>query len=161
MDSVGTTLLEPLGSTLPMPSILTSVAKSVDHVSVEACPATIVGGFATSIALGAGAGGGGTGVGGVGFFLLQPATARISTRAETTLIHCILCNFNFVLPSREHSHQFMAAGGMCSFRSIDILKLSYLKLQLGCVFSPVLVSWRTWLPSANMLQICVRPLRLD
>ncbi len=70
-----------------MPSMLTSEAKSVDHVSVEACPATMAFGFATSIALGAGAGGGGTGVGGVGFFLLHAATARMSTSAATILIH--------------------------------------------------------------------------
>ena len=75
VDSVGVTFIEPLGSTLPMPSMLTSVAKSVVQVRVEAWPAMMVLGFAVSMAVGAGGGGGGTGVGGVGFFLAQAATS--------------------------------------------------------------------------------------
>ena len=75
MDSVGITFLEPLGSTLPMPSMVTSVAKSVVQVRVEACPAMMVLGFAVSVAVGAGAGGGGGG-GGRGRLLLAAGGDR-------------------------------------------------------------------------------------
>jgi hypothetical protein len=87
VDSLGVTFIEPLGSTLPMPSMLTSLEKSVDHVNVEACPATMLLGFAVNIAVGAGAGGGGAGVGAGGFFLEQAATARRIINAEMSLSH--------------------------------------------------------------------------
>ena len=90
-----------------MPSMLTSVAKSVDHVKVEACPATMVFGLAVSIALGAGAGGGGTGVGAGGFFFEHAATMSTNAKAEMILIHCKRVDFNVVSPSREHSHHFV------------------------------------------------------
>ena len=77
VDSVGVTFVAPLGSTLPMPSMVTSLAKSVDHDRRAAWPGAMVLGFAVNVAVGAGADGGGIGVGGVGFFLLQAATARM------------------------------------------------------------------------------------
>jgi hypothetical protein len=63
-----------------MPSMVTSVAKSVFQVRVEDSPAAMLLGFAVNIALGAGglaAGGGGGG----GCFFLQPAANRINTNA--------------------------------------------------------------------------------
>ena len=87
VDSLGVTLVAPLGSTLPMPSMLISLAKSVDHDRRAAWLGAMVLGVAVNVALGAGADVGGIGVGGVGFFLLHAATASRSTTAETTLSH--------------------------------------------------------------------------
>src|SRR5271165_4744502 len=161
VDSLGVTFIEPLGSTFPIPSMLTSLAKSVFQVSVEAWPATIAFGLAVSIAVGAGAAGGGTGAGAGGFFLEQAVTVKMIAKAEMRLSHFIRCSFNFVSPIARALASVTAEGGRCSSRSYGGPTLSYLKLQFGCVFSPLLVNWRTWLPSASMLQICVRPLRFD
>src|SRR5271157_3150140 len=87
VDSLGVTFMEPLGSTLPMPSMLTSLAKSVFQVSVEACPAEIALGFAVSMAVGAGSLAAGGGGGGGGCFLAQAAASRITARAGTMWIH--------------------------------------------------------------------------
>ena len=37
----------------------------------------------------------------------------------------------------------------------------YFQLQFGMLLEPVKVSWRCWLPSASMVQICSLPLRVD
>src|SRR3974377_1251905 len=139
-----------------MPSMETSLAKSVFHVSVEAWPATIALGLAVSIAVGAGAAGGGTGVGAGGFFLEQAVTVKTIAKAEMRLSHFIRCSFNFVSPIARALASVTAENGRCSSRSFVCAKnLSYLKLQFGWVFSPLLVNCRTWLPSASMLHICV------
>src|SRR3974390_224115 len=119
VDSLGVPFIEPLGSTFPMPSMLTSLAKSVFHVSVEAWPATIALGLAVSIAVGAGAEGGGTGVGAGGFFLEQAVTARTIAKAEISLSHCIRSSFTFVSPIARALASVTAEGGRCSFRSLE------------------------------------------
>jgi hypothetical protein len=82
VDSDGVTRVEPLESTLPIPSMVTSLAKSVFQVRVEAPPAAMVLGFAVNIAVGAGGLAAGGGGGGGGCFFLQPAARRISASAE-------------------------------------------------------------------------------
>jgi hypothetical protein len=72
VESVGVTLCEPLGCTAPMPSMLTSVALVVCHVSVVEAPLSIVSGLALNDAVGAAGGGGGGGGGGAAFFLQAP-----------------------------------------------------------------------------------------
>src|SRR5438445_11896562 len=68
-----------MGSTLPKPSMLTSVALSVRHESVAVPPLSILLGVAVMDAVGAGGGGGGaTGFGG-GF--LHPTAANIIVSA--------------------------------------------------------------------------------
>src|SRR5215469_8076411 len=81
VDSVGVTRVEPLGSTLPIPSMLISLAKSVFQVRVEASPALIVLGFVVNMAVGAGGLAAGGGGGGGGCFFLQPAARRIKANA--------------------------------------------------------------------------------
>ena len=87
MDSDGVTYIAPVGSTLPMPSMLISLAKSVFHDSNAAWPGAMVLGVAVSIAVGAGADGGGTGVGLGGCFLEHAMTANKMAVARTKLIH--------------------------------------------------------------------------
>src|SRR4051812_39440346 len=63
-----------MGSTLPKPSMLTSVALSVRHESVAVPPLSMLFGVAVIEAVGAGGGGGGvTGLTGFG---LQPASSK-------------------------------------------------------------------------------------
>src|SRR5438067_1052681 len=74
VEACGVTDCDPLGSTLPMPSILTSFAFSVRHVSVVGWPGVTLSGLAESDAVGAAGGGGGGGGGAVSFFLQPPTT---------------------------------------------------------------------------------------
>jgi hypothetical protein len=61
--------------------MVTSLAKSVFQVRVEASPAATVLGFAVNIAVGAGGLAAGGGGGGGGCFFLQPAARRIRASA--------------------------------------------------------------------------------
>jgi hypothetical protein len=104
VESAGVTDCDPLKSTLPIPSMLTSVAFSVRHVSVTAWPFSTLVGFADSVAVGAGGGGGGvTGAGG-GFFL-QAASVMTSISAATVMnVLNVLCCFtqsSMNAPKRE------------------------------------------------------------
>jgi hypothetical protein len=70
-----------------MPSMLTSVAKSVRQISVVDWPAVIVLGLAVRDAVGAGAGGGGGGGGGGAVFFLHALTVRHTASAMATRVH--------------------------------------------------------------------------
>src|SRR5271155_2193845 len=94
VESDGVTDCEPLACTAPTPSMLTSVALLVCHVRVVDCPCRTVFGFAVSEAVGA-AGGGGGGGGGGGVFLWQAPRNRTAPKANTSVIHFILCCFTF------------------------------------------------------------------
>ena len=72
MESVGLTSRDPFASTVPMPSIVTVVAFSVDQVSVLDWPRSIDAGLAVSDAVGFAGGGGGGGGGGVTFLWHAP-----------------------------------------------------------------------------------------
>ncbi len=86
VDSAGVTLREPLASTAPMPSRLTSVAFSVRQLKVVDCPDSMTLGFAESDAVGAAAGGGGGGGGGASFFLHAPSV-RMTASARASVPH--------------------------------------------------------------------------
>jgi hypothetical protein len=83
VDSLGVTRVEPLGSTLPIPSMVMSLEKSVFQVRVEASPTEMVLGFAVNMAVGAGGLAAGGGGGGGGCFFLHPAARRIRASAGT------------------------------------------------------------------------------
>jgi hypothetical protein len=79
----------PLASTVPIPSMLTSVAFVVCQVRVVASPLFRVFGFADSEAVGAvGAGGGGGGGG--GFFFAHAASNMIAPKANTRVAHLVI-----------------------------------------------------------------------
>src|SRR5579871_5869721 len=74
-----------------MPSMLTSVAFWVSHVSVVDWPLSMVLGLAVSDAVGAAGGGGGGGGGGTTLFLQAPSV-RTTPNAITSVIHFLwLC----------------------------------------------------------------------
>src|SRR5213594_3879225 len=86
VESSGVTAFEPLVSTGPMPSILTSVALVVCQVRVVDCPFCTESGFAEREAVGAGGAGGGGGGGGAAFFL-HALTIRIALNTSSRVSH--------------------------------------------------------------------------
>jgi hypothetical protein len=88
VDSTGVTWREPLVSTAPIPSILTSVALVVCHVSVVGWPGSSVFGFADSEAVGAVSEGGGGGGGGAAFFAHAPRNVIVPS-ANTRVLHLV------------------------------------------------------------------------
>jgi hypothetical protein len=86
VESAGETDWLPLGCTLPMPSMLTSVAFCVSQVSVVDWPFCMVLGLAVNDAVGAAGGGGGGGGGGATFFLQAPSMSTTPS-ARTRVIH--------------------------------------------------------------------------
>jgi hypothetical protein len=60
VESLGDTLREPEGGTVPSPAIVTLVASFVSHVIVVLSPRVMTGGFAAIVAVGAFGAGGGT-----------------------------------------------------------------------------------------------------
>jgi hypothetical protein len=88
VEAVGLTLCDPEAWTVPIPSIVTSVALVVCQLSVVDCPCSIVAGFAVIEAVGAGGGGGGGGGGGATFFL-HALKVSIAANATTSAIHFI------------------------------------------------------------------------
>src|SRR5690242_12364269 len=77
-----------------MPSMLTSVAFVVCHVSVVDIPLSTLFGFAEIEAVGEGGGGGGGGGGGAAFFLQAP-NVIMAPRMNTRVIHFIFGYFTF------------------------------------------------------------------
>src|SRR5208283_187309 len=106
-------------------------------------------GLAVNEAVGASIGGGGTGVGGATGFLLQALTARTTVSARTTFRHWLAVGIN------SSSIHIARAPASSSQEGRSVLLPApckdYLKLQLGCVFSPPAVNCRSSLPSASML----------
>src|SRR5579884_2399999 len=108
--------------------MVTSVAFCVCQVSVAACPCCTVFGFAESAAVGANGGGGGGGGAGRTVFPPQPDNATTSNSKMVRTDHFIELCFTMSLPCEE-------LAGLARRTS-----RTYLKLQLGCEFSPVVVS---------------------
>src|SRR5208283_1767877 len=92
VEVAGETWREPLVSTGPMPSMLTSVAPVVCHVRVVDSPALIVLGFAASEAVGACAVGG-AGGGGGGNFFAHALRNMIVPSANTRRLHILIWCF--------------------------------------------------------------------
>ncbi len=149
MESAGVTWREPLGSTVPTPSMVTSVAFWVCQVRVVDWPFSMLLGLADREAVGAGGGGGGGG-GGVSFFL-QPLTVINTANDAIAINHFTL----FCFTSSSNASKLAKAA------IFPPPKFNYRKLQFGIEFLPLVVSWRTCVPSASMLQICSEPERLD
>src|SRR5215475_4718667 len=78
-----------------MPSMLTSVAIVVCHVSVVDMPLSMEFGLADSDAVGAGGGGGGGGGGGAFFFPPQAPHIMTAPRMNTRVIHFVCGRFTF------------------------------------------------------------------
>jgi hypothetical protein len=95
VDEPGVIVFDPDPDTDPIPSIATSVALSVFHVSVAVWPCSITVGFAASVAVGAAGGGA---AGGVAFaaFLLQAANDNTPTRVPA---NAIVFHVDFVIES--------------------------------------------------------------
>ena len=92
VEAAGATWREPLVSTGPMPSMLTSVAFVVCQVRVVESPALMVFGFAASDAVGGCAEGGAGGAGGATFFAQAPRNMIVPS-ANTSRPHILICCF--------------------------------------------------------------------
>src|SRR4051812_7282926 len=110
-----------MGSTLPKPSMLTSVALSVRQESVAAPPLSMELGVAVKDAVGAGGGGGGATVFGGGF--LQPTAANM-------MVSATVANKRDGL--RRPFTSFLRAGlKPAAYFLGPIEQVFYLKLQVG------------------------------
>src|SRR5262249_29952884 len=123
VDWAGLTVLEPFESTLPMPSMETSLAFSVRQVSCVDCPAWMESGLAESDAVGA-AGGGGGGGGGV-LFLAQPASSK-STVVKVRTRDCRILFFTSCLQGN-----IINSNPKLPFSEIYRNTTFYFQLQLG------------------------------
>jgi hypothetical protein len=83
VESAGVTCFDPLVFTAPIPSMLTSEAFVVCHVSVVDSPWLIVFGLADSEAVGAVGAGGGGGGGGAAFFAHAPSSISAPNAAAS------------------------------------------------------------------------------
>jgi hypothetical protein len=145
--------------------MLMSVAFVVCQLRVDDCPLSIVSGLAASEAVGA-AGGGGGGGGGGGCFLWQAPRNKIAPSAITRTEHLNVSCFNFLLPILSAKHARLILVGIdllpeISRTHVQLQQQNYFQLQSGSELLPDEVSCCGLLPSANMLQICNEPDRLD
>ena len=140
---------EPLVSTGPIPSMLTSVAFVVCHVSVVDWPLSIVFGFADREAVGAAGAGGGGGGGGATFFLQAP-TKRMMLSMNTNVINRLIeCFTSFI-----KFYACATAGATSHALQAPLLnRFPYFQLQLGCELLPLNVNCFTFVPSASMEKI--------
>src|SRR5581483_11606550 len=165
VESLGVTCCDPLRSTLPTPSMFTSVAFSVRQVTVKDSPRCTVFGFALMLAVGAGGGGGGGG-GGAASFFLQAVTSRRPARATIRVHFALRC---FTSSSRCACAPLLHFNCVCPTELLRIHpKLpacqqagGYLALQFGIMLAPPLVSGFCCVPSASIVHICGLPERVD
>ena len=95
VESLGVTQREPLVSTAPIPSMLTSVAFVVCQVRVVDWPLSRVFGFADKEAVGAVGAGGGGGGGGAAFFAHAPRN-MIMPSVNTRVPHFVMGGVIFI-----------------------------------------------------------------
>ena len=101
VESAGVTCREPLVSTAPMPSMLTSVAFVVCQVRVVDWPGLIVFGLADSDAVGAVGVGGGGGGGGAAFFAHAPRNRMVAS-VNARVAHLVVVVVTLVAVSYTH-----------------------------------------------------------